>query len=62
MSKGQIDRTKGKSPYVRYDKKPFPYSYRRCEHKNWVTQITPTWGGKVCGNCGSIMMAFERRK
>lgn len=58
--KGQHDRNKGKSPYVRKNKTPFPYTFRRCEHRTWINQSLPLWAGKVCANCNIIMKAFER--
>jgi len=57
---------KGQSPYVRYNKAPYQYQYKRCSHKresgrpNAVYQQTVGWAGDVCAVCNIILKNFAR--
>lgn len=55
-----VDRSRGKSPYVRYNKQPYQYAFYRCEHNRRTAQQTATWAGRVCANCNIILTAFGR--
>lgn len=65
----KVDRSKGKSPYVRGNKAPYVYRFRTCSHRsqsgrlNSVRQqvVTPhgTWRGECCGTCNIILKCFE---
>lgn len=59
MSKWEsTDRSKGRSPYVRRNKRPYAYSHKNCAHRDTVEQKTATWHGTVCRVCNIIRSKF----
>lgn len=42
------------SPYKRYDKSPYLYSFKTCLHKHTRFESMPGWKGKVCSACNTI--------
>ena len=59
-------KAKRKSPYVRYDKTPYQYQFKRCSHRkadgrpNAIYQQVTHWHGDVCAACNVILKNFVR--
>ena len=56
-----------KSPYMRYGKTPYQYTFKRCSHRrsdgrpNALYQQTAGWHGDVCAVCNIILKNLSRR-
>lgn len=61
MPKKKIGR-KSQSPYQKYDKSPYAYTYKKCSHKTEMNQSTPNWSGKVCTICNTITGVFDAKR
>jgi hypothetical protein len=55
-------KSKTQSPYVKYDKVPYSYSFKKCTHKTEVSQSVPLWSGKVCTSCNTITGVFDAKR
>jgi hypothetical protein len=53
MAKRKIVK-KSPSPYQKYGKSPYLYTFGRCAHKTQLKQSVPGWSGMVCSVCNII--------
>lgn len=57
---------KAQSPYVKYQKAPYIYTFKGCKHSRKVYQSVPAsgngdgWSGEVCASCNNIVRKFDR--
>jgi len=59
MKRQSGEKTKGKSPYLKYMKTPYQYKFKNCSHSNEVHQSVPDWKGKVCSVCNIILEYYS---